>query len=394
MEYRLTEYAIFEAGRLTDREGNPRQEDSIYPEPDRPADWSRLFVVCDGMGGKGAGDVASAIVCRALELTNDNSQPDFTKDDLRKAIVRAYDDLDQADHGQSRAMGTTMAMLRLNTDGAMVAHVGDSRVYHIRPGINGADTKILFRTKDHTHGGEDGAAREGTRKVLTRAMMTKMKRRCAPHVNILRDIRPGDYFFLCTDGMLEYMDDDALCMIFSHDGGNDHNKHGLLLKATANNEDNHSAIIVHILEVIKDMQDDDTYDSNDTNTPTTMGNVLNKMAIPRAGKLLIAFMAVMTLLMIVYSLFIRKDEVLQMAGTAVDKPLTIDGVPAGEETYGYEITAQDIKNEAQQIAPETVEEEPTAEELPSEVEMTENPEASEPEQAPVAPAADEPILQE
>lgn len=394
MEYRLTEYAIHEPGQLTDPDGKPRQEDSIYPEPDRPGDWSRLFVVCDGMGGKGAGDVASAIVCRALGLTNDDSQPDFTKDDLRKAIVRAYDDLDQADHGQSRAMGTTMAMLRLNSDGAMVAHAGDSRVYHIRPGINGADTRILFRTKDHTHGGEDGDRREGTRKVLTRAMMTKMKRRCAPHVNILRDIRPGDYFFLCTDGMLEYMDDDAIRMIFSHDGGNDHNKHGLLLKATANNEDNHSAIIVHILEVIKDMEDDCTDDSNDTNTPTTMGNVLNKMAIPRFGKLLIAFMAVMTLLMIVYSLFIRNDEVLQLAGTAVDKPVTVGGLQAAEETYGYEITAQDIRNEAHQMPPEVKEEEPSTEDLPAEGENTETPEASEPEPTSTPATADEPILQE
>ncbi len=394
MEYRLTEYSIHETGKLTDRDGKPRQEDSIYPEPNRSGDWSRLFVVCDGMGGKGAGDVASAIVCHALALTNDDSQPDFTKEDLRKAIVRAYDDLDQADHGQSRAMGTTMAMLRLNSDGAMIAHVGDSRVYHIRPGINESDTKILFRTTDHAHGGEDGASRQGARKVLTRAMMSKMKRRSAPHVNILRDIRPGDYFFLCTDGMLEYMDDDAIRMIFSHDGGNDHNKHGLLLKATANNEDNHSAIIVHILEVIKDMQVENSESNNETNTPTTMGNVLNRMAIPRFGKLLIIFMAIMTVLMIVYSLFIRNDETLQQAGTAVDKPLILEGVPAGEETYGYEITAQDIKNESQQIAPEVTEEEPTAEDLPAEGETTETTAPAEDAQPDTPSTPDEPILQE
>ncbi len=388
MEYRLTEYAIHETGRLTDRDGKPRQEDSIYPEPDRAADWSRLFVVCDGMGGTGAGDVASAIVCRALGLSNDDSEPDFTKDDLRKAIVRAYDALDKADHGQSRAMGTTMAMLRLNSDGALVAHVGDSRVYQIRPGLNGQDTEIIFRTDDHVH---EGADRPGARKILTRAMMTHMKKRCAPHVKILRDIRPGDYFFLCTDGMLEYMDDDAIRMIFSHDGGNDRNKHGLLLKATANNEDNHSAIIVHILEVIKDAgyaADNNT----ETETKTTMANVLDKMAIPFKGKILIAFIALMTVLMIVYSLFIRDDEVLQQAGTAIDKPLSIDGSVPGEETYGYEITPQDIKNEAQMIAPENTDDEPTAEEEPTETTETTVAD-TEPEAAP-EPPSDEPILQE
>ena len=388
MEYRLSEYSIHETGRLTDRNGQPRQEDCIYPEPGRPADWSRLFVVCDGMGGAGAGDVASSTVCRALGLSNDDSEPDYTKDDLRKAIIRAYDSLDKADLGQSRAMGTTMAMLRLNSDGAMVAHVGDSRVYHIRPGVSGTDTRILFRTEDHTHSGGD-SNRTGSRKVLTRAMMTKMKKRCAPHVNILRDIRPGDYFFLCTDGMLEYMDDDAIRMIFSHDGGNDHNKHGLLVKATSGNEDNHSAIIVHILEVIKDATPVEP-DNNELNSPTTMSNVLDRMSISRRSRVIIAVMAVLAVMMIVYSLFIRKDEVLQLAGTAVDKPLTIEGIPTGEETYGYEITAQDIKNEATQIAPEVTVDEPV--DPTPEPEETPTPEEHAPTPDPTP--TDEPILQE
>lgn len=391
MEYRLSEFAIHEAGKLTDKNGHSRQEDCIYPEANRQGDWSRLFVVCDGMGGAGAGDVASSIVCRALSLSNDDSEPTYTKDDLRRAIVRAYDALDQADHGTSRAMGTTMAMLRLNTDGAMVAHVGDSRVYHIRPGETGSDTQILFRTTDHTHDNGDGMS-QGARKVLTRAMMTKMKKRCAPHVSILRDIQPGDYFFLCTDGMLEYMDDEAIRMIFSHDGGNDHNKHGLLLKATSNNEDNHSAIVVHILEVIRDAEKEGKESHNDINSPTTMRNVLDKMGISQRAKLTIAFMALMTVLMIVYSLFIRKDEVLQLAGTAEDKPLTLEGTSPGEETFGYEITAQDIKNEAQQIAPEEIAEETTTEELPAEGETVETATTTEPE--PAQTPTDEPILQE
>lgn len=390
MEYRLAEYSIYETGRLKNHDGQPRQEDSVYPDPSRPGDWSRLFVVCDGMGGTGAGDVASATVCRVLGLANDDSEPDFSKEDLAKALVRAYDAIDREDHGQSNAMGTTMAMMRLCSDGAMVAHIGDCRVYQIRPGSNGKDTKILFRTKDHTHSTES-TSQPGTRKALNRAMMTNMKRRCNPEVHMLTDIRPGDYFMLCTDGMLENMNDDAIRIIFSHDGGTDHNKHGLLMKATANNEDNHSAIIVHILEVINDPSKDIPDSSlNVHNTYSNMTSPTGKIAVPMPAKFLITFMAIMTVVMVFHSLFVRTDEVLQPAGTAVDKPLTADGVPVGEETYGYEITAQDIRNEAQQIAPETTVDEPTTEELPTEIETPETPEAP----APTPIPSDEPILQE
>lgn len=389
MEYRLAEYSINETGCLKDSDGNPRQEDSVYPDPSRPGDWSRLFVVCDGMGGIGAGDVASATVCRVLGLANDDSEPDFSKEDLAKALVRAYDAIDREDHGQSKAMGTTMAMLRLCSDGAMVAHIGDCRVYHIRPGSNGKDTKILFQTKDHTHPSESPSSTKA-RKALNRAMMTKMKRRCNPEVHMLTDICAGDYFMLCTDGMLENMNDDAIRIIFSHDGGTDHNKHGLLLKATANNEDNHSAIIVHILEVINDAAKDMSAKNNERNTDYTMKNPLGKIAVPMPAKLLIAFMAIMTMVMIFHSLFVRIDEVLQPAGTAVDKPLNADGTSAGEETYGYEITAQDIRNEAQQIAPEITIDEPVEVEQTTEREDTETPETT----ISIPVPSDEPILQE
>lgn len=386
MEYRIAEYSIYETGRLTDQDGRPLQEDCLYPNPKHSGDWSRLFVVCDGMGGKGAGDVASSMVCRVLGLSNDDSEADFSKEDLAKGIIRAYDAIDRTDHGQSHAMGTTMALIRLCSNGALAAHIGDCRVYHIRPGKNGKDTRILFQTKDHSHMSERGTGKK-SRKALTRAMMTHMKHRSNPEVHMLTDLRPGDYFMLCTDEMLENLTDDAIKMIFSHDGGSDRNKHGLLLKATANNEDNHSAIIIHILEIINEAKDKDTV--TEYNTDITMKNSPVKIGIPPAAKIIGSLIAIFTVIMIFYSLFIRSDEVLQPAGTAVDKPLIVDGVAVGEETFGYEITAQDIRNEAEQIAPEVTVDEPVEVEEPTEAESTETSEES-----PQPTSVDEPILQE
>lgn len=72
-----------------------------------------------------------------------------------------------------------MTFLKLHNDGATVAHMGDSRVYHIRPGKEGANTQILFVTEDHSlindliKTGEltkEEARHSKQRNVITRAM--------------------------------------------------------------------------------------------------------------------------------------------------------------------------------------------------------------------------------
>ena len=62
------------------------------------------------------------------------------------------------------------------------------------------------------------------------------------------DVRPGDYFYLCSDGMLEQMSDDNLCFNLNEDM-TDGEKIERLVRLTKNNRDNHSAYLVHILGV-------------------------------------------------------------------------------------------------------------------------------------------------
>ena len=114
------------------------QEDSI-------AQWDdRLFVLCDGMGGHEKGEVASQTVCRSLVkwfeeyIEND----EFTDNQLRDAIEYAYTELDKYDDGSPKKMGTTLTLLYIHNKGVTAAHIGDSRIYHIRPNVG-----ILYQSR-------------------------------------------------------------------------------------------------------------------------------------------------------------------------------------------------------------------------------------------------------
>ena len=71
----------------------------------------------------------------------------------------------------------------------------------------------------------------------------------------ITNIKPGDYFYLCSDGMLEQMDDDDLLEIFGSDKSDDE-KRKILTGETIDNSDNHSAYFIHIESVESEVGDD------------------------------------------------------------------------------------------------------------------------------------------
>ena len=79
-------------------------------------------------------------------------------------------------------------------------------------------------------------------------MQPHQERRQKADVHSGCDVRPGDYFYLCSDGMLEQMSDDNLCFNINEDM-TDKEKIERLVRLTDNNRDNHSAYLVHILDV-------------------------------------------------------------------------------------------------------------------------------------------------
>lgn len=263
MEYNLTAYSILEVGKRTDAFGNPHQEDCIFPLPSENSSSSRVFILCDGMGGHDAGEIASSVVCETLgkSITSMlDGNPVFSMTELRQALNVAYDALDTNDTGSVKKMGTTLAMVVFHNNGVTVAHIGDSRVYHIRPGNSDRETCILFHTEDHSlfnslvKAGEitlAEAKRWVKKNIITRAMQPNTERPEAD-VTEITDILSGDWFYICSDGMLEQEemeDGSALKRIFSNQVEDDE-KVQVLKGATSENQDNHSAFIIKVNSVI------------------------------------------------------------------------------------------------------------------------------------------------
>ena len=271
MKYKLKVYSIWEFGQRKDSQGNPHQEDSMFPEYGKQSDDDRLFILCDGMGGHDAGEVASATVCEAMSdsILNDGHDKEgvFTSEDFSDALNAAFDALDKKDSGAEKKMGTTMTFLKLHDKGAFIAHMGDSRVYQIRSGKTGEETQIVFQTEDHSLVNDlikigeltkEEARFSKQKNVITRAMQPNMEHRPKADIHETSDIKAGDYFYMCSDGMLEQAemeDGESLRNIFSEMGGNDENKVEILKSVTEKNRDNHTAFIIHILEVEDPIED-------------------------------------------------------------------------------------------------------------------------------------------
>lgn len=257
MKFKLQACNIWELGQRA------RQEDSIFPPYGKITAEDRLFVLCDGMGGHDAGDIASSTVAEAMGhaiLAHvPNAEGSFTDDQFREALSEAFDALDSKDNGAAKKMGTTMTFLKFHSGGCTIAHIGDSRVYHIRSGATAAETRILFQTTDHSlvndlvRVGEltpEEAKTSPHKNVITRAMQPNMERRPKADIYHTSDLAAGDYFLMCSDGILEQMEDENLQYIFSEKTGDLAQKADMLIRVTEQNHDNHTAVLVRIDEVI------------------------------------------------------------------------------------------------------------------------------------------------
>lgn len=227
-----------------------RNDDSFCVEAERG-----LFMVADGMGGHPGGDVASLM---AIETTRefldkalsdneitlpfgiDHSIPhdaNIISTGMRLANRRIFN--------EARGMGTTMVVLLIREGKAYICHVGDSRLYRIR------DNGIEQLTEDHSLMNEE--IRRGTlskedaghyrlRHVITKAIGTAADVECDCRVE---DLREGDIFLLCTDGLTGKVGDSEILGLIA--GGDTSEKTCETLVRRANElggDDNITAVVV------------------------------------------------------------------------------------------------------------------------------------------------------
>ena len=110
--------------------------------------------------------------------------------------------------------------------------------------------------------------------IVTRAMTPGEDNRMRPDIIHITDVQPGDYFYLCSDGMLEQMSNNELVGILSSNGS-DAEKQSFLIKATSGNQDNHTAWLIQVKDVIKE-DGDETYKNEESTARCNAINILPK----------------------------------------------------------------------------------------------------------------------
>lgn len=176
-----------------------------------------LYAVADGVGGVEGGEIASAIVVDTLRRFFRRAGADAGTDGgdasrLETAIRMADREIARRRVGDLDRMASTVAAVRVRGMAATVAWVGDSRVYLWRDG------SLIQLTADHTVAAEmsarglpmDAAGRASWGHVLSRAVGTGATSR--PELLSLR-LRTGDVLMLCTDGLTDVLDDEALARL-------------------------------------------------------------------------------------------------------------------------------------------------------------------------------------
>lgn len=239
--------------------GRANQEDAIYPGMNQLSAGNRVFVVCDGLGGLPRGEVASETVARALgEWMERNAAPEWpvTEGNVREAVRYAQSKLDEVSRYYSsvESMGTTMTMLALGKSGVLAAHIGDSRIYHIRP----ATGQVLYRSSDHSLVNDlflKGALTSEEvdlspkKNILVRAMLSSQVPQAVPDVAVITDVRQGDYFLLCSDGVWDGMSDDSLMEVLTASDKDDGEKLAAIQEMIKEGKDNRTALLVRVDDV-------------------------------------------------------------------------------------------------------------------------------------------------
>lgn len=192
-------------------------EDTFFADPHVP-----IFLVSDGMGGHQGGALASKIVTEDLPVMIENALDRLkvgTTRSVRAVLDRAIAEQSRQLHleGTSETgfkdMGATLVVVLLRNHRFFVANVGDSRAYLLRKG------RLRQLTRDHSVVSEliengrlkpENAENHHAQGQITRYIGMKRKARC--HVRSFA-LKKGDRILLCTDGLTDMLEDNAIAGI-------------------------------------------------------------------------------------------------------------------------------------------------------------------------------------
>lgn len=188
-------------------------------------EYNNFYVLCDGMGGHTAGEVASqeavaflsALSSEVLKKskTHPIKNPQVIRELIQEVNAEVYR-LAQKDR-DLRGMGTTLCCVYVHEAKMVIGHVGDSRVYLLR------DKKLLQLTEDHSLVAEllelgelnSRQARDyAHRNIITRAIGADAVVEASIYAH---DLQRGDQILMCSDGLSDMLDCDEIEKILNTD---------------------------------------------------------------------------------------------------------------------------------------------------------------------------------
>lgn len=206
-------WGITDSGKI-----RQRNQDVFKTHIDEESE-AATFVVCDGMGGANAGNIASTIASETFIDYMGKPVPDFTNqsdvakrmtDAVLAANAKVFDKSTQ--DIEYAGMGTTLTAAVSTKFGEVVANVGDSRAYHV------TDSEVFLITRDHSvvedmiERGEisrNEAHAHPNRNLITRAIGTSVHE---PPDIFLLNLKPGEFILLCSDGFSNLASEEDILM--------------------------------------------------------------------------------------------------------------------------------------------------------------------------------------
>jgi serine/threonine protein phosphatase PrpC len=238
------------------RENNEDKFD--FYEPDEEpllAARGSVYLVCDGMGGHNAGQIASELAAKQF-LHAYYHLGGTAQEAARHAILQAHHYIaEMASKVPSRyGMGTTLTALILKQDEGILAHVGDSRCYRLREGV------FEQLSRDHTL----------VARLVEQGIITPEQAKYHPQRNVIRQavgvadpteplepdietfaLQAGDLYLLCSDGLTDMVDDAEIEAIL-RDEPPTRAAWRLVDRALANGgRDNITVVLVQILQLMQ-----------------------------------------------------------------------------------------------------------------------------------------------
>jgi protein phosphatase len=209
-----------------------------------------LFLVADGMGAHAVGEMASKLAVDTIQLVYHKSRDA----DPPAALAEAFQEANQIIHERGKqnpefkGMGTTATALAILPDGAHLAHVGDTRCYRIRGAV------IEQLSFDHSLQWELARRRNINPAELTAVPSHVIIRSLGPQERVVvdqagpYDVREGDRFLLCSDGLTGTVMDKEIWAVVTHLAPNDACRFLIDLANLRGGMDNVTVVLVQVGE--------------------------------------------------------------------------------------------------------------------------------------------------